>query len=188
MQCIIGRNAESARGTLEREWFGTRLEPPVHYSFALCGDRLVFTAGQRRAACIHPAAKPGEFTENLWQYDTAEFFVANADATRYLEFNLCPNGAWWACVFTGPRVKDESAPPLPAVKTRGCIRADGSWECRAELPAAYLEALGMPPSRCRLAAAAIQNSPHYLFLTTSDDQSGQPDFHRPASWPIALLQ
>ena len=172
---------------LGREWYGGAVAPPVRYSFTLENGSLVFTAAQDRAVRIHPAAKPGEYTVELWKYDTAEFFVANAEATRYLEFNLCPNGAWWACVFTGPREVDATAPPLPAVKTRGCIRADGSWECRAELPAAYLEALGMPPGNCRLAAAAIQNSPDYLYLTTSDDLSGEPDFHRPASWPIAQL-
>lgn len=172
---------------LAREWYGRPVEPPVRYAFTLENGNLVFTAAQDRAVSIHPTAKPGEFTEELWKYDTAEFFVANAEATRYLEFNLCPNGAWWACVFTGPRVKDDTAPPLPAVKTRGCIRADGTWECRAELPVAYLEALGMPPANCRLAAAAIQNSPDYLYLTTSEDQSGEPDFHRPASWPPAQL-
>lgn len=172
---------------LRREWYGREIVPPVQFSFTLENGNLVFTARQARAVNIHPTAKPGEFTENLWKYDTAEFFVANADATRYLEFNLCPNGAWWACVFTAPRVKDESAPPLPAVQTRGSIQDDGSWECRAELPIAYLEALGMPPARCRLAAAAIQNSPDYTYLTTSDDQSGEPDFHRPSSWPLACI-
>lgn len=174
-------------GELRREWYGTELPEPVRYGFRVVEGKLVYTASQRRAVKLHPSAQPGEFVEGLWEYDTAEFFVANAEGTRYMEFNLAPNGAWWACVFTEPRVRDLSVPPLPSVATRGVIALDGSWECRAELPLAYLEAIGIAPANCRLAAAAIQNSPDYLYLTTSSDLHGEPDFHRPWSWAPASL-
>ena len=175
-------------GELRREWYGTELPEPVRYAFRVVDGKLVYTASQRRAVKLHPTAKPGEFVEGLWEYDTAEFFVANAEGTRYMEFNLAPNGAWWACVFTEPRVRDASVPPLPSVSTRGGIAPDGAWECRAELPLAYLEAIGINPANCRLAAAAIQNSPEYLYLTTSSDLHGEPDFHRPWSWaPTSLV-
>lgn len=32
-------------------------------------------------------------------YDTAEFFVADAEGQNYMEFNLCPNGACLPPVF-----------------------------------------------------------------------------------------
>ena len=174
-------------GELRREWYGTELPEPVRYAFRVADGKLVYTASQRRPVKIHPTANPGEFVEGLWEYDTAEFFVANAEGSRYMEFNLCPNGAWWACVFTEPRARDSSAPPLPPVETRGEIAPDGSWECRAELPLAFLEAIGINPAHCRLAAAAIQNSPDYLYLTTSNDLHGEPDFHRPWSWDLTSL-
>ena len=48
-------------------------------------------------------------------------------------------------------------------------------------------ALGITPENCRLAATAILNSPDYVFLTTAEDTKGEPDFHRPHAWPVAML-
>ena len=171
---------------LTHEWYGREILPHVEYSFSIQGENLVYCARQEKGVSIHPGAQPGAFTEELWRYDTAEFFISNAEGTRYLEFNLCPNGAWWACVFTGPRCKDETAPQLTAAATQGRSTPQG-WECRAEIPLAYLASIGITPQDCRLAAAAIQNSPDYLYLTTAEDLSGEPDFHRPWAWPKARI-
>lgn len=71
----------------------------MEYCFSIEDDSQVFRASQAAPVTIHPEAQPGEFKEELWMYDIAEFFVADAEGQNYMEFNLCPNGAWLPPVF-----------------------------------------------------------------------------------------
>ncbi len=171
---------------LTHEWYGNPIAVPVEYSFTIEGEYFVFRAAQAAPVQIHPTAQPGEFTEELWMYDTAEFFVAGAEGNPYLEFNLCPNGAWWACAFSAPRVRDAAAGMPLDVRTTGEVTEQG-WSCSARIPVSYLRSLDIDLHSCRLAATCILNSPEYQFLTTADDQSGEPDFHRPWGWSMAVL-
>ena len=186
MQCVISTQAPVVQA-LSHEWYGKAVAAPVEFSFCVEGDFLVYRAAQKAAVSIHPEAQPGMFKEELWMYDTAEFFVADAEGKNYMEFNLCPNGAWWACAFQGPRQPLAGAGVPEGVVTTGCVRSDG-WEAETKLPLAYLRSIGIDANTCRLAATCILNSPDYQFCTTSDDQSGEPDFHRPWSWAQASIQ
>ena len=185
MQNIISTGAPVVQ-KLTHEWYGKPLAVPVEYSFTIEGEDLVFRSAQAASVTVHPGAQPGGFTEELWMYDTAEFFVADADGKQYLEFNLCPNGAWWACVFSAPRVRDAAAGIPLGVRTTGEVTPTG-WSCSARIPLSYLRSVDIDINACRLAATCILNSPDYQFCTTSDDLGGEPDFHRPHSWAIAKL-
>ena len=182
MQNIIS-TSEPVIQQLTHEWYGKPVVP-VEYCFSLEDDFLVFRASQAAPVTIHPEAQPGVFKEELWKYDTAEFFVADAEGKNYMEFNLCPNGAWWACAFCGPRQPLAGAGVPEGVETIGSV-TPGGWGCSARVPLAFLRSIGIDIRNCRLAATCILNSPDYLFYTTSDDQSGEPDFHRPQSWAKA---
>ena len=186
MQNIISTSAPVIQ-QLTHEWFGSPVAAPVEYSFTIENDMLVFRASQAAAVSIHPEAQPGMFKAELWMYDTAEFFVADAEGKNYMEFNLCPNGAWWACAFNAPRQAWLEAGVPGNVETVGSVTPAG-WGCSARVPLAYLRSIGIDINNCRLATACILNSPDYQFCTTSDDLSGEPDFHRPLSWQIAAVQ
>ena len=186
MQNIIS-TSQPVIQQLTHEWYGNPVAAPVEYSFAIEGDSLVFRASQAAPVTIHPEARPGVFTEELWKYDTAEFFVADAEGKNYMEFNLCPNGAWWACAFCGPRQPLAGAVVPQGVETAGSVTPAG-WGCSACIPLAYLESIGISIRNCRLAATCILNSLDYQFCTTSDDLSGEPDFHRPWSWALAEVK
>lgn len=185
MQNIISTSAPVIQ-QLTHEWYGKPVVP-VEYCFCIEDDCLVFRASQASSVTIHPEAQPGMFKEELWMYDTAEFFVADAEGRNYMEFNLCPNGAWWACAFCGPRQPLAGAGVPEGVETIGSVTPTG-WGCSARVPLAYLRSIGIDVRNCRLAATCILNSPDYRFCTTSDDLSGEPDFHRPHSWQIAAIQ
>lgn len=186
MENIISTSSPVIR-QLTHEWHGSPVNAPVEFSFMLEGDYLVFRAAQKAPVTIHPEALPGMFREELWMYDTAEFFVADAEGKNYIEFNLCPNGAWWACAFCAPRQQMAGAGVPDGVETCGSVTPDG-WGCSARLPLGWLRSVGIDIRHCRLAATCILNSPDYLFCTTSDDLSGEPDFHRPWSWSIATVE
>ena len=184
MQSIICTAPATLPQQLDHEWYGNPVSPAIEYSFTTDGEHLVFRAAQAAEVCPHPEGKPGEFREELWKYDTAEFFIAAESGSPYMEVNVAPNGAWWACAFSAPRVRDAAAGVPVAVRTTGEVTPEG-WRCSASLPLAYLRSMDIDIFSCRLAATCILNSPDYLFYTTSDDQSGEPDFHRPQSWAKA---
>lgn len=189
MQCIIHRGTPAGAQHLLHEWHGSAVRPPFHFSFHTEKDAVLCFRAWRDAPCvIHPAAQPGKWQEELWRYDVVEFFIATPDARRYLEFNLCPNGAWWAAAFTDPRV------PLPGFDaqslhpvTRG-RSTPTCWECEAAVPLAPLRNLGWQPETWRMAVSAvICREGEYTYLTTCEQTSGKPDFHHPWDWEVALL-
>lgn len=190
MQVIIHRKSDaeiSGFQVLDTEWYGQKLIPPFLFRFEQSDEGLIFRARRAAAASVHPQAGCGQFHEDLWKYDTAEFFFAAADGSKYLEFNLNPVGAWWCRVFSAPRVPHaDFADFCPSVRAGG-INACRSWECEACLPNEALAALGIDLNDCRLAATAILGSPEQLFLTTATDISGEPDFHRPQAWEMASV-
>lgn len=181
MQCHIFPEDSYQYQQLSHEWFGSAVPTPVEFAFSTDGEYLIFRAKQAEAAHPHPEAGCGEFREELWRYDTAEFFIAAAAGAPYMEINLSPKGAWWACAFSAPRVAAQP-PVVPAgVVTDGHCDENG-WACRIRIPLKELEKMGIDPKNCRLAATAILNTPNDVYLTTADDVSGNPDFHRPHAW------
>lgn len=187
MKSIIS-TGEAHLQSIGQEWYGKPVEPPYEYSFKLTAEGLVFSAARKAPALVHPEGKCGDFQAELWRYDAAEFFITTPEGGRYMEFNLSPNGAWWAAVFCAPRC---IAPGFenwePAgVQATGCATAEG-WSCSALIPAAVLEEVGICPADCKLTAAAILKSPDQVFLTTALPCDTQPDFHRPDLWEQAIL-
>lgn len=186
MQSIICTAPATLTQQLDHEWYGKPITPAVEYSFSTDGEYLTYRAAQAAPVHAHPEGQSGEFREELWKYDTAEFFIAAADGSPYVEVNLAPNGAWWACAFTAPRVPLTPAVEWVGVEAAGHVTEQG-WQCSISIPLHLLAALGITPENCRLAATAILNSPDYVFLTTAEDTKGEPDFHRPHAWPVAML-
>lgn len=185
MECHIYTTPHTTPQYMERDWYGTTITPPVSFLFELTSHELIFTAARPAPATINPAARPGTFCPELWKYDTAEFFLANPQTGHYLEFNLCPNGAWWSQTFSTARIP--STDPPPSGITTQAQHTPSGWHTRATIPLTELSRLGLNPHHCLLAAAAIINTPNYLFLTTAEQQTGEPDFHRPTHWPPARL-
>jgi hypothetical protein len=187
MQSFISTSTPKTQ-QINKEWYGATIEPPYEYSFTLTPEGLEFYASRKAAATVHPDGVCGAFQAELWRYDAAEFFITTPDGKRYMEFNLSPNGAWWAAVFCAPR---QIAPGFENWEPAG-VQATGDsteagWSCHALIPAAVLEEVGISPADCKLTAAAILKSPEQVFLTTALPCDTQPDFHRPDLWEQAIL-
>ena len=163
-----------------RDWFGKTFEPPPFYALAVDPERLWFVAGHRSPAALHPAARPGVFQAELWRHDVAELFLADPASGRYLEVNLAPNGAWWNCEMTAPRVRaSEHDEALPGVETHAELAPDGSWLAAIAMPLVELrERVGFSPETT-LNVTFILGSPTQRFLSATDLGPGQPDYHRP---------
>lgn len=165
---------------MDKDLAGEAMLPAAAFSLVMDPQRLWFLASHRAAASLHPDARPGGFLAGLWQHDVAELFLADPESGRYLEINLAPNGAWWTCEFTAPRVRaDEVDIAMPDVATFSELAADGTWVAAMSLPLDLLRA------RIRFGGTTLANvtmilgTPAQRFLSASDMGPGEPDFHQP---------
>lgn len=187
MQVLIHQQEGQGFHELGQEWYGRRVSPPYRYRLTLTTGGLLFEAERAEAAAVHPDAKSGCFQEELWRYDVAEFFIANADTGRYLEMNLSPNGAWWGRMFSGPRVPDDSVASLLRVEFAQGVTTSEGWKASLLLPFEVLAALELPLDCWHVAVCAVLEAPEYIYLTTAAPCDTQPDFHRPDLWSAPIL-
>jgi|GEM_PF-397666 len=165
---------------LGQDWYGARVEPAAGFALVCDAQRLWFVASHRRPAVLHPQARPGLFQAELWRYDVAELFLADPHSGRYFEFNLAPNGAWWSCEFTAPRVRAEVTDlAMPEVATFSELAEDGSWVAALALPLDLLRArLDFGPAT-KANVTFILETPRQRFLTATKLESAAADFHQP---------
>jgi hypothetical protein len=168
---------------LGRDLAGEPLAPPAAFCVVSDGRHLWFLANHRKPADVHPKARPGLFQSDLWEHDVAELFLADPASGRYFEFNLAPNGAWWTCEFTAPRVRAEEVDiAMPEVATFSDMAPDGSWLAAMAIPLDLLKArLDFGPAT-RMNVAMILGSPDQKFISATDLGPGEPDFHQPGKF------
>ena len=169
---------------ISRDWDGAALDPPAGFALADDGLRLWFVAHHRAPAEPHPRAMPGAFLAGLWQHDCAELFLTDPAGQRYFEFNLAPNGAWWSCEYTAPRVRAEEVDiAMPEVATFADLAADGAWVAAMALPVDLLRArLDYGPGS-RANVTFMLGGQRRRHASAADLGGGSPDFHRPSRFP-----
>lgn len=163
-----------------RDWYGRESTQQAGFCIAVDSRKLWFVASHGKAARLHPAARPGRFTPELWKHDVAELFLTDQTTGRYFEFNLSPNGAWWSCEFTAPRRRAEEVEvPFPKVATFAELAPDGGWVAALAIPLDLLEERLNFGAGTRVNVAFILDSPEQRFFSVADLGDGEPDFHRP---------
>lgn len=165
---------------LARDWDGVRVEPAAGFALVADPEHLWWVTHHRRPACLHPQCRPGVFQPELWRYDVAELFLADPRSGRYMEWNLAPNGAWWCCEFTAPRVRaEEGDVEMPDVATFAELAADGAWVAVMALPLDLLRARLDFGLDTRANVTFILESPQPRFVSATPLGGGVPDFHLP---------
>ncbi|MBS1703757.1 MAG: hypothetical protein JST12_18985 [Armatimonadetes bacterium] len=134
--------------------------------------------------------EPSEFIEGLWRWDCGEFWLFNPATGRYLEFNLSPTGAKWACVFVSPRVRADGTPP-PKTRTEAWPGPNG-WVATISIRHEEIQRCLGPSDGLRANATIIlggcpdEDPP--LENLHSAVPLGAVDFHRPQDWvPLTKL-
>lgn len=170
------------------DWYGRALNPPLGFSVAADATSLWFVANRQAPAACRPGAEPGAFTEGLWEWDAAELFLADPASGAYLEFNLAPNGAWWAAKFTAPRVRADTQPDfLSAVTGHGEEISSSGWCAAIRVPLDFLKSAIGFGAQTAANATAILNSPQQTFHSAAKLPGAEPDFHQPAAFPLLVL-
>ncbi len=168
---------------MNSDWHGAELSPPLCFTIATDSSHLWFLATRQAPAICLPDAEPGSYTEGLWERDVAELFLADPASGAYLEFNLAPNGAWWAAKFTAPRVRAEVQPDFPSIVTSHWEDvADGAWCAAIRVPLVFLEKEIGFGAEATANVTAILNSPHQTFHSAHKLPGAEPDFHQPGSF------
>lgn len=166
------------------DWAGAPLERPVGWCLAVDPTRLWWLATHAAPARLHPASRPGRFQAELWRYDVAELFLAHPESGRYLELNLAPNGAWWSCEFTAPRLRAEEVEiAMPEVATFAELGPQGGWIAAMAIPLDLLRARIDFGEGTRGNLSFLLESPSQRAVSVADLGGGEPDFHRPAHFP-----
>ncbi len=125
------------------------------------------------------------FIEGLWRFDCGELFLVQPLTGRYLEINLAPNGAWWSCVFSGVRARDEAILP-PQIEGIWSSVAERGWEAGFSLSFAEIE-------RCLGSSEGLRGNVTLILGGCPDvdpplenlhsvARLGAVDFHRPHEW------
>lgn len=166
------------------DWSGSKITKLSKFLFWIDPTHFHFLASQEGTAGMnHPDSRPGQYQAELWKYDVAEFFMLSSDKSRYLEFNLAPNGGWWSSAFSSPLIPALGEPsPVPDVDTSAEVTNNG-WQARARIPLLWLqENYGFSKSTF-LNACFILNSPDQIFVSAGNLGNGDPDYHRPKQFP-----
>lgn len=168
---------------ISADWHGRPLNPPVAFTLATDGANLWFAATRQAAATIHPEAVADAFTPELWKYDVAELFIADADGGGYLEFNLAANGAWWACKFDAVRKAAPVQPDFMAwVLTHHDSPQPGTWLAALEIPVGFLKEHAGFGTGSRANVTFILGSPEQTFHSATKLPGEEPDFHQPQAF------
>ena len=174
--------SDAALHTLDHDWYGEAVPGEPAWMLALEGADLVLRGKASTAPQRVRGDSPGRFLEGLWEGDLVELFLMNPANGFYLELNLAPGGAWWACGHTAPRVRvPEGATPLDSGRTR-MVAGDTGWDVTLRVPVASLPwELAFDPATTRGNVTFCLGSPQ-RYLTVADLGGGTPDFHRPERW------
>lgn len=167
---------------LERDWYGAPVPGSPRWSLALEGADLVLR-GEVDALPVRVAGdQEGRFLEGLWEGDVVEAFLLNPATGYYLEINLAPGGAWWACGHKAPRVRAKSAGSLLEGVRAQVLPKEHGWSAALRLPVANLPPeLAFHPAITRGNVAFCLGRPR-RYLSVADLGGGTPDFHRPGRW------
>lgn len=164
-------------GTMATDWFGSVLAPPANFHLSMDEKEVFFRVSRTSPSTPHPLARPGQFFEGLWEYDVAEIFFADKVTGRYLEINLAPHGAWWACWHSDVRRREivpAPATPFEEVIADGEVSSQG-WQASLRLPLDLLPPIG----GLRFNISFILNSPQQTFHSLANLAGDRPDFHQP---------
>ncbi len=179
---------ELPRTSIEKEWHGSLVTPPLHFSLALDPEALWFCASRASMPQCELSLACGSFVEGLWEKELAEVFLCSAEGPRYLEVNLSPTGAWWSCSFHSYRKRDSSAPLEGVTAWASPLSATSeSWEAGLRIPLASIaSAINFSPndlpSRANVSGVVLSGKGP-LYLTYGNLRAKEPDFHLADKFP-----
>lgn len=141
--------------------------------------RYELTGDLARLRIPEPAARSAA-TDGLWRHTCFEAFVGAHDGPAYREFNFSPSGQWAAYAFSAERVRDATAPALPAPRLR-CMR-----DAHALTLDAWVADDVLPVDAPLGLSAVIEARDGTLSYWALHHPAARPDFHHRSGWTARL--
>jgi len=132
-----------------------------------------------------PHAGAGHRTDGLWRHTCFEAFVGAEGAAGYYEFNFSPALDWAAYRFENYRT-GMSAATLERAPGLQARRSSDTLELTATLHLAGLAPLHATPALRVALAAVVEESDGRLAYWALRQPPGNPDFHHPEAFTLAL--
>lgn len=159
------------------DWFGKPAPALVEFSVALNSEHLMLVGRCNQRASADPSLSVGQFFEGLWEKDVAELFVRRPGSDRYVEFNLSPYGAWWACRLDGHRNRVGDFAEVAGARCLSEVSSD-HWCAGMEIPLKPVEDHVGPILQAEANVTFVLYTPEPAYLTFADLGGGTPDYHR----------
>ncbi len=169
--------------SLSKDWEGQSLKAPAVFRVRSTEKALFFEVCFPSEARSKPGSSYGSFEEELWEYDVAELFITTSSrgSSQYLEMNIAPNGAWWACWFNGVRALSEQKVEQEAFSVCQEVFGKGAGLSFSVEWASLVKVLG-PLVDLRYNVTWILESPESRYLSLAEIPKEKPDFHQPDSF------
>ena len=161
--------------TIDKDWFGRVIAPPIHYSVWPTPTKLYFRFTVPLGNAPILVGRPGEFCEGLWDGDVAELFISSEADSQYIEFNLGASGAWWMQHFAAYRARTPDTPRTPVIISSE-IR-ENNWTGSIEIPVDDL-ALDIDCKILFNACFILGDNPRHFISASGGISDIEPDFHR----------
>jgi hypothetical protein len=170
----LRRHPHSAAGGVESLVAGLRRAGDfLHVDFEIAGEAQQWTIATERSR---------ERRDELWQQTCFELFARSPGASRYREWNLCPNGDWQHYEFADRR-SGRASPPYPTPQI--------AWSCEARHTGGHIARLTArlhwPWHKQEVGVCAIvrdtESRTDYWALAHAD---GKPDFHAAETFATTL--
>ncbi len=175
---------------IKTDWFYQRSQNKAQFCIEKQNSKhkssWIFRVHVDKEPFLHPTKmQPNTYHEGLWEYDVAEWFIADPATGKYIELNLAPTGAWWMMVFNALRQRAERLMPDINEITTEAVLENNAWSASLEIPVTVIEqVLGSVAMKHNVCFILGQNPRQYLSWTRLD--SKHPDFHRPANFLFTL--
>lgn len=168
---------------LRQDWFGSPINPNLGFCLIQDPDFLWFIATRQALHTSPVNSKCGDFIEGLWDFDVAELFLSNPSNGHYLEWNLSPNGAWWAASFSAPRSRITSLERWQSmVKTFAFTDHSQLWCAAIQIPVTILQDEIHFSSESCANVSAVLHEPDPKFISFNPLPGKSPDFHQPSAF------
>ncbi len=160
-------------GSVGSCWHGEALSSPLWWVVALDPKHLWFAGSLPGGGVRIPHAKHGEFVEGLWEADVLELFIKQPGG-RYFEFNVSPQGAWWAMELSAyrERVSYLRLPKVDLIETE--VLSD-RWTALVCLERGSLPLDISAGSTLHVSGVFNDKKPRYL--SSNPVANVAPDFH-----------
>jgi hypothetical protein len=178
---------ETAHSEVQNDWAGLSMPGAFRWSLAQDPERLWVSLELPVRPPSEQKHELGDFVEGLWEADVVELFLMSPSG-RYQEWNVSPDGAWWAMSFVGYRQRDSRSTRPEGVVVE-VFHDEESWRAVLSVPRSALPEPLTESTRVHVSGIIHRPDGSSSYLSSAGSPAFEPDFHDSRCFkPAAFVQ